>query len=73
MMRENLPAVHADLPLMQAIKVMDTAGFGTVFVVDDNRRLLGVLTDGDLRRKFVREALNLAAAVSDWRRRCPTP
>lgn len=65
MVAENLPAVHADLPLMRALKHMDVAGFGTVFVVDDQRRLLGVLTDGDIRRKFVREALHLAAPVSE--------
>src|SRR5690606_2680776 len=34
---------------------LDTLGIDAIlFVVDDNRRLIGSLTDGDLRRGFIR-------------------
>lgn len=34
----------------QALKQMDAMGEKTLFVVDDQERLLGTVTDGDIRR-----------------------
>jgi D-glycero-alpha-D-manno-heptose-7-phosphate kinase len=41
-----------------------TGGSGVVFIVDDKRRLLGALTDGDIRRALLR-GLPLSAAVAE--------
>lgn len=50
-MRTNLlPTAHASTPLRQAVAAMSAAGLGAIVVVDDNQRVEGIFTDGDLRR-----------------------
>ena len=46
----QVPRVEADQPLHQALLVMTEKGFGMTTVVSDDNTLLGVFTDGDLRR-----------------------
>jgi arabinose-5-phosphate isomerase len=50
----ELPLVREDTPLLRAIYVMSTRKLGVTAVVDGRRRLLGVVTDGDLRRMIER-------------------
>ena len=50
----ELPLVRATTPLLRAIYVMSTRKLGVAAVVDARRRLLGVVTDGDLRRMIER-------------------
>ena len=47
---EATPKVEAATPLADALVEMNRCGFGLTAVVDGQRRLLGVFTDGDLRR-----------------------
>jgi len=47
---ERVPKVSADTPLMEALVVISRKGFGLTAVVDADDTLLGVYTDGDLRR-----------------------
>lgn len=49
------PTVTADTPLMDAIVKMTEYGFGAVTVVKKDGSLVGVFTDGDLRRKIQAE------------------
>ncbi|MEJ5363508.1 MAG: KpsF/GutQ family sugar-phosphate isomerase [Desulfosoma sp.] len=51
---DDIPMVPADCPLPRAIRVMSQKGLGAVLVVDDRRKLIGILTDGDLRRALER-------------------
>lgn len=51
---EELPLVPPDAKLADAIVVMTSRRFGVAGVVDQAGRLLGLLTDGDLRRAFQR-------------------
>ena len=44
------PLVKADISVQDALFVITDKGFGAVFVVDDDNKMLGVLTDGDIRR-----------------------
>jgi arabinose-5-phosphate isomerase len=46
----QVPRVKADQPLHQALLVMTEKGFGMTAVVSGDNTLLGVFTDGDLRR-----------------------
>ncbi len=48
--REELPLVAPDTPMRQALLVMTQMRWGIVGVVDPQGRLLGAITDGDLRR-----------------------
>ncbi|MCC2112858.1 MAG: KpsF/GutQ family sugar-phosphate isomerase, partial [Hyphomicrobiales bacterium] len=47
---DRLPLVPLGTPMTEAIVVMTNKGFGCAGVVDDNGRLRGIVTDGDLRR-----------------------
>ncbi|EQD56465.1 arabinose 5-phosphate isomerase, partial [mine drainage metagenome] len=43
-------AVRAEASLNEALTEMSRKGLGMTAVIDEQRRLLGVFTDGDLRR-----------------------
>lgn len=45
-----LPLVPAGTPMPEALLVISQKGFGVVGVTDANGRLVGIVTDGDLRR-----------------------
>ncbi|WP_341937793.1 KpsF/GutQ family sugar-phosphate isomerase [Marinimicrobium sp. C2-29] len=49
---ESVPRVGADTPLSDALLEMTRKGFGMTTVVDEQGGLLGVYTDGDLRRSI---------------------
>lgn len=51
---EELPLVAPGTPLAEAIVVMTSRRFGVAGVVDEAGRLVGIVTDGDLRRAFQR-------------------
>lgn len=48
--RDRLPLVAEDAPMSEAILIMTETGFGVAGVTDGDGALLGVITDGDLRR-----------------------
>ena len=41
-------------PIIEAIKVMDTTALQIVLVIDNNGRLIGTVTDGDVRRAILK-------------------
>jgi arabinose-5-phosphate isomerase len=47
---EELPIVHPETPLKEAVLIMSEKGFGAALVVNKDGELVGILTDGDLRR-----------------------
>jgi len=62
---EEIPRVRPETPLPDVIYEISNKGLGHASVVDDGERLLGFISDGDLRRFFQREgnrALSLTAA-----------
>lgn len=50
----DIPIVRPDMPLRDALVTMTGKGLGMAVVVDDAGRLLGLVTDGDLRRALDR-------------------
>lgn len=44
------PLVKADISVQDALFIITDKGLGAVSVVDDDNKMLGVLTDGDIRR-----------------------
>jgi arabinose-5-phosphate isomerase len=52
---DTLPAVSPDTVLSAGLLEMSRKGLGMTAVVDERRRVLGVFTDGDLRRAFDRQ------------------
>jgi arabinose-5-phosphate isomerase len=53
---EAIPCVTADTPMADVIKEMSAKGLGMTCVVDDAKRLAGIVTDGDIRRHLSRGA-----------------
>lgn len=51
---EELPLVGETTELREALAVMTAKGFGCTGIVDANGRLIGIFTDGDLRRSVDR-------------------
>ena len=51
---DNVPRVTADVPLMGLMREMSAKGLGMSAVVDGAGRVLGIFTDGDLRRVIER-------------------
>ncbi len=57
--------MHEDATLRQVMQRLNEGVFGAVFMVDDDQRVLGMLTDGDVRRALLAGAeLDHAAAPS---------
>ena len=52
---EKVPIVHQAVPLKDAILEITSKRLGATCVVDDNGSLVGVITDGDLRRLLERD------------------
>ena len=50
LMHSDLPQVTADRPMSEALLAISRSGFGVVGVTDAAGDLLGIITDGDLRR-----------------------
>lgn len=49
---EKNAKVHINVPLKDAIIELSKKGLGAVAVVDDDDNILGIITDGDLRRQL---------------------
>lgn len=50
MHKTNLPLVHEDTLMSECLLAMTSGGFGCVGVLDNQKNLIGIVTDGDLRR-----------------------
>lgn len=57
---DNLAAIPPDTSVMNALLAMTKAKAGSAVIVDENRKLLGIFTDGDFRRLMA----NASAASS---------
>ncbi len=62
---DAIPKVLASTPLRDALVSMTQSGFGMTIVTDRHEQLLGVFTDGDLRRAIDQNIDLLTTPVSD--------
>jgi arabinose-5-phosphate isomerase len=67
----DCPSVGAATPMPDVIYEMSSKKLGMTCVVDDERRLLGVITDGDLRRHMSRDRDILSLKAADVMTRGP--
>ncbi|EMN47134.1 CBS domain protein [Leptospira interrogans str. L1207] len=56
--------INSDLSLQDAIKILDKEALRIVLIVDENKKLLGTLTDGDVRRALMQNK-GLAISVNE--------
>ena len=60
---ERVPRIAASARMAEAIVEMTSKGFGCVAVIEDRDRLVGILTDGDLRR-YLKPGFSLDTEVA---------
>ena len=61
--QSELPLANKRMPMSEALIVMTSRSYGCLGVLDDEGRLAGIVTDGDLRRNMHRNLL--AMSVGD--------
>ena len=59
---DELPLATGDVSMLDVIPVMSEKRFGCVGVVNDDGDLVGIVTDGDLRRTLAENLLNKSVA-----------
>jgi arabinose-5-phosphate isomerase len=59
---ERIPRVALDARMSAAVVEISTKGFGCVGVFDDRQRLVGIITDGDLRRHMKSDLMDMPVA-----------
>lgn len=69
--KEKIPLSPPDLSLREGIICMSRGGFGTIIIVDADSRLLGIMTDGDLRRYLERSDGTMDIQVSGAMTKAP--
>jgi len=62
---ERNPIVREETPLTEAIAAITRARAGSVTIVDAAGKLLGIFTDGDLRRAMSRDARLITSRIGD--------
>lgn len=62
--------VHPTATVQDAVQVIDRGGVQFALVADDNFRLMGVVTDGDVRRAFLK-GISLQSPVAEVMNRNP--
>ena len=45
---------HLEMTIVEAMQKIDITGAGILFIVDMDNRLMGTLTDGDIRRWLIK-------------------
>ena len=68
---KDLPLVHADTRMRDVIYEMSRKGLGMTCVVQEDDELLGIITDGDLRRLMERTADTLSLTAAEVMTRNP--
>jgi len=62
---DDMPTVTLDVPVSRALMEMTRTALGTTAIVGDNMKVLGIYTDGDLRRTLDREVDVRKARISE--------
>lgn len=63
---EDLPVVTENTPVKEAIVVISEGRLGTVLVTDSDKRLVALVSDGDIRRALMLDDFSLDAPVSRY-------
>jgi arabinose-5-phosphate isomerase len=58
----KMPIVKPETVMREVLITMTSAGFGVAGVVDNGGALIGIITDGDLRRHMERDLLDRRAS-----------
>lgn len=62
---DNIPVVKAGTRVHDALVEIDSKGIGVTVVIDEDRQVEGILTDGDLRRALMKQESIYSILVED--------
>lgn len=62
----DLPVITQETPVKEAIIAIGEGRLGTVLVVDADKKLVALVSDGDIRRALMQEDFSLEAPVSRY-------
>ncbi len=71
MRQKNLPIIAQNSPMKEAIVTIGEGRLGTVFLVDDAGTMVGILSDGDVRRALMQEQFSLEAPALQYATKNP--
>jgi len=66
----TFPSILENETIRKAMEVINQYGLGIVFIVDENKKLVGVATDGDIRRAILK-GVSINASISEIMNRNP--
>ena len=72
MQSKNLPIVNKDTKVKDAILAISEGRLGTVLVVDDEEKLVALVSDGDIRRALLRDNFSLDDNILKYATKNPT-
>ena len=61
----NFPVISENTILKEALEEMNKYNLGIVCIIDNQNKLLGVITDGDIRRKLLKVQKPFSALLVD--------
>lgn len=69
---DEIPVISPDAPLQQALIEMTSKRLGFTSIVDEKNHIIGIFTDGDLRRTFDKsQAVNAQTPIQDIMTKSP--
>lgn len=68
---ESIPKVTKDNDLQDAIDMLNAKNLGAVFIMDSEKKLAGIITDGDIRRLVTTDNNFLQKKIEDVMTRSP--
>ncbi len=66
MQKDNLPFVTLDTPIKDAIIKISQGRLGTVLLIDKDKKLVGLVSDGDIRRALIHKDFSLDAPIGKY-------
>ncbi|MAD57062.1 MAG: CBS domain-containing protein [Porticoccus sp.] len=62
---DKFPLIYQDSSLKDALDEMDKFKLGVAIIIDKKMSLIGILTDGDIRRTLIKNQKPLSASLVD--------
>lgn len=72
LMIQEIPCVSQESGMNEALQIMIETNLGAVLVVDNNRELVGLISDGDVKRHLVKSQNFLSLPVNEVMTKNPT-
>jgi len=63
---DEIPVVKSTDPMLEVIRLVDKKKFGAAIITDERLKIKGIITDGDLRRAFLKGNNFAESSVSDF-------